>query len=160
TCLASKEGRLSRFEIRVSQQRIEVYGTPYSEDGTSFQNATLIYSADVNLPFSRGYVQLTVHNHATIKYSGKDAWWTRFDNVGFDGPVVKKSREYEIPDSLVSGMNAFSIAGPVMNVGYRVQDAAQGPVQTLAFENVNLQGAASARLSFASWYLMFPDSQL
>jgi len=154
-CLPAKAGHVSHIEIRVSQQRIDVYGTPYAEDGKSFSQPVLMYGADVNLPFSRGYVQLTVHNHATAKYDGRDAWIARFDNVGFDGPVVSNYREYEIPDSLVSGSGAFNIAGPSMNVGYRIRDAAEGPGQTLTFRNVDLKGAVSAQLAIAAWYLLW-----
>jgi hypothetical protein len=156
-CLAAKEGSLSHIEVRVSQQRIEVYGTPDSANGTSFATPTLIYGADVSLPFSRGYVHLTVHNHASHKYSNRDAWFGRFDNLGFDGPVVNNFREYELPDALVSGTS--SSGTPLVNLGYRVRDAADGPQQTLAFNNVSLTDVTAARLSFASWYLIIAEPE-
>jgi hypothetical protein len=88
TTIATAPGRLNRFELRVSQSRIEVYGTPALSDGQSFGPAVLMVGADVNLPFTRGYVSITTHNHASEKYAGLDAWVARWDNVGFDGPVI------------------------------------------------------------------------
>ena len=55
-----------------------------------------IGSAD--LPCSRGYVSLIVRNHATMKYWAGSAGLQRFDNVGFDGPVVDGWREHSVPD--------------------------------------------------------------
>jgi hypothetical protein len=155
-CLATLEGKLNRFKITVSQTKIEVYATPASTDGVSFDAPQLLASADVALPFSRGYVQITTHNHATIKYSPQnamDAWVARWDNVGFDGPVVSSSREYELPDALTPGMNAWNRPGPVVSVGYVVNDAAKGPAAPLTFHGVDLAGVTTARLSLSSWYL-------
>jgi hypothetical protein len=162
TCITSGQGKLNHFEIRVSQQRIEVYASPVSSDGVHFDPVQLLYGADVNLPFSRGYVQITTHNHASLKYSGPgsgfgamtklDAWLARWDNVGFDGPVVKNWREYEIPDSLVPGMHAWNIMGPVMSYGYVVADTADGPKNTFHFKGVKLDGVTGARLAMGNWY--------
>jgi hypothetical protein len=162
TCIPSARGKLNHFEINVSQQKIEVYLSPVSNDGTTFEPVQLVFSADVALPFSRGYVQITTHNHASLKYSGPgsgfweqeelDAWITRWDNVGFDGPVIDNWREYEIPDSLVPGMNAWNIGGPVMSTGYIMADTADGPGDTFHFQNVNLDGVQAARLAINAWY--------
>jgi hypothetical protein len=119
-CIPVKEGHLNHFEVRVSQSRIEVYASPWSEDGTSFEPGQLLFAADVQLPFTRGYVTIAVHNHATIKYSEGDspyserfydAWVARWDNVGFDGPVLASFREYEIPD-------ASEMHEGTLNIGY------------------------------------------
>jgi hypothetical protein len=160
-CVPAQEGKLNRFEIKVSQDRIEVYASPFSADGVTFEPVQLLYAADVALPFARGYVHLTTHNHATLKYSQNgdhgtthvyDAWLARWDNVGFDGPVIGNTREYEIADALVPGENAWNVSGPVMSVAYRVADAAEGPHETLHFTGVDLEGVTSARLAVASWY--------
>ena len=156
-CLAEQQGALSHFEILVSQTKIEVYGTPFSADGVTFATPVLLHSAAVNLPFSRGYVQISVHNHATIKYSDNnalDAWTARWGMVGFDGPIVDNRREYSIPDALtVSTVNTVS-------VGYRVADAANGPATTHHFKGVDPNGVTSARLSVSAWYLSFGGGPL
>ena len=158
-CVDTKPGHLNHVEVEVSQQSISIWATPYSVDGKSFGSAVLLHSAAVNLPFSRGYVSITTHNHASEKYSSDtmDAWVARWDNVGFDGPVVNKWREYEVADSLtpgVAGIQATSFpARPVVSIGYRVADAVDGPAQTLRLRNVSLDNAVSARLSLSAWYL-------
>jgi hypothetical protein len=55
----------------------------------------------ISMPL-RGYVSLAVRNHATMKYWLGSAAAVRWDNVGFDGPVVGGWREYSAPDSLTS----------------------------------------------------------
>jgi hypothetical protein len=155
-CLATQQGSLNHFEISISQTQISVQATPLSADGMHFDAPMLLYQASVNLPFSRGYVQITTHNHATIKYSdgnSMDSWIARWDNVGFDGPVLSNWREYEVPDSLLPGTGAWNRSGPVVSVGYRVADVAQGPAQTMTIHGVDLTSATSARLSFSGYYL-------
>jgi hypothetical protein len=149
--VATKQGRLNHFEVEVSQTKIDVYATPFSADGKTFEPRKLLYSTAVNLAFSRGYVTISVHNHATIKYSPDhnnpiDAWVARWDNVGFDGPVITNFREYEAPDALVPGVG-------VMNVAYHVPDAAGASTLKLPFRAVDIAGIAGARLAFSSWYL-------
>jgi hypothetical protein len=112
-------------------------------------------TAPVSLPFSRGYVHLSVHNHATLKYSANhdlDAWVARWDNAGFDGPVISNWREYEIADSLTPGTDAWDRTGPNVSVGYRVADVANGPKQKLTFQGVDVTGVQKAQISVSTWY--------
>jgi len=161
-CVATAEGKLNHFEIEVSEDKVTVSATPVSADGKTFGALKQLYTAPVKLGFSRGYVIISVHNHATIKYSHDngfgathpyDAWIARWDNVGFDGPVVTDTREYEVADSLTTGMDTGQ---PVTNIGYRVADVAMGPSGSLKFHGVNLDGAKSARLALSTWYLNSP----
>jgi hypothetical protein len=161
--VAGAQGKLNHFEIRVSQDRVEVWASPFSADGLAFAPLELLYAADVQVSFSRGWVHITTHNHATIKYSQDggfgatepiDAWIARWDNVGFDGPVIASTREFEVADSLVMGTDAWNIAGPVMNVGYRVPDTADGAPLSVTLPGVELAGARSATLAIAMWYLL------
>jgi hypothetical protein len=65
-----------------------------------FPNFHAVWTGDIALPFTRGHVDLMAHNHATMKYWVGSAWLARWDNIGFDGPVVTNWREYSAPDSL------------------------------------------------------------
>jgi hypothetical protein len=98
-------------------------------------------------------VNFTTHNHATLKYSQQaiDAWVVPWDNTGFDGPVISESREYEIPDSLIPGMNPQM--KPITNIGYLVADAANEPRSKQTFKGVDLAGISKARLALSGYYL-------
>ncbi|HEX2660906.1 MAG TPA: hypothetical protein VHU40_21640 [Polyangia bacterium] len=95
-------GALNHVEIYVTQTHLEVWTSDTSPDGVTFPNLHLLWAGDVALPFSRGYVSLAVRNHATLKYWLGSAATVRFDNVGFDGPVVPAAREFSAPDSLTT----------------------------------------------------------
>jgi hypothetical protein len=158
-CLPSRQGALNHFEIHVSETKIDVLATPVSTGGAPFGAAELLFSAAVAIPFTRGYVHITTHNHATLKYSpnnGLRSWAAHWDNVGFDGPVVTNWREYEIPDSLTATPGApFGFTAPPqgsVNVGYVVADEAHGPGGVLHFSGVDLDGVTGASIAVSSWY--------
>jgi hypothetical protein len=154
-CVAAEAGRLNRFEVEIAQNRVAVYATPASEDGLSFAERVLLAAFDVDLPFTRGYVHLTTHNHASLKYSNDevDAWAARWDNVGFDGPAMTGGwREYEALDSLSSAN------GGKVNVGWRLADQATGPAQEIAIAGVDPSGVSRARLALENWSQHFAGS--
>jgi len=147
-CVPAGAGRLNRFEVKLSKTRVEVRGTPASSDGVTFGTAVLLAVKDITLPFSRGYVHLTTHNHATLKYSNQtvDAWTARWDNVGFDGPAVTSGwREYEALDPLQPTANGK------LNVAWRVAKDTDGPAQKIEIANVDVAGVTRARLALQHW---------
>ena len=147
-CPTAEKGKLNHIELRLSKTSLEVYASDVSPDGSSYPNFRLIYTADIDLPFERGYVTLTGHNHATLKYSDHaiDAWLVRWDNVGFDGPVVSNHREYSLPDSLTPINN-----GERVNIGYKVP-ADEGAPAVLEFSDVDPSDVESAKLAFTVYY--------
>jgi hypothetical protein len=157
-CIPAQEGKLNHFELTVSQQKIEVSATPFSPDGQQFGAPSVLISTAVNLPFARGYVQISVHNHASMKYTNDaiTAWVARWDNVGFDGPIISNWREYEVPDALTPGVDGWNRKGPILSVGYRITDVTKGPGQTFKFGSVDLTDVETAKVSFASWFLRDP----
>jgi hypothetical protein len=159
-CVPTTPGHLNRIEVRVSQRRLEVYLSPYSADGIDFPPLQLLHAVDVDLPFSRGYVHITTHNHASRKYTGDgsygathlyDAWIARWDNVGFDGPVIDSTREYEIGNASIPGTVFGDDITPARGIGYPVADAAAGPEQVLRLNGVDPASAVRARLALSFW---------
>jgi hypothetical protein len=154
-CAAVRAGSLNHFEIQLSRTHVEVYGSDYSTDGgRTFPNFHKLYAADLNLPFTRGYVHMAARNHASIKYGfGPDGVY-HWDNIGFDGPVISNSRSYEVPDSRTIGVYQTHA---IMNLGYVLLDGTTGrpagiydPVNRLngfPFQGVSITGALGARLS-------------
>ena len=92
--------RLNHVEVYLTRDHVEVWASEPSENGRDFPNFQRLLASDLDLPFARGYVSLIVRNHATMKYWVGSAWSVRWDNVGFDGPVVRDHREHSVPDSL------------------------------------------------------------
>ncbi|HEY4187518.1 MAG TPA: hypothetical protein VGP07_20745 [Polyangia bacterium] len=105
---------LNHVEIYLTQTHVEVWTSDASPDGVTFPNLHLLWAGDVALPFSRGYVSLALRNHATMKYWLGSAALARWDNVGFDGPVVTGWRDYSAPDSLTptQGLSGCTMNGP------------------------------------------------
>jgi hypothetical protein len=95
----TEPGELNHVTLRVGQGNFEVWASNAPGSGKA-QEPVLLYSQALKLPFTRGYVSLVARNHATIKYWQGGAWLTRWDNVGFDGPVIHDAAEYSVPDPL------------------------------------------------------------
>lgn len=164
-CTSVSPGAMNHYEIQLSQTHIDIYATDYSTDGGQTFPSTLhhIYSAAIALPFTRGYVHISARNHATIKYGfGPDAIF-HWDNIGFDGPVIKNTQSYEIPDNTRMGTYGDFGGASIMNLGYQLQDGSisgkpagmYDPVNQLPpfqFKNVNVSGVVSAQLSFNAFF--------
>ena len=84
-CVATKQGWLNHFEIQVSQQHLDIYGPDYSTDGLTFPALRRMDSADLSLPFKRGYVHVSARNYATIYGFGPDSLPL---TKRLDGPVI------------------------------------------------------------------------
>ena len=104
---------LNHVEVYLTQTHLEVWVSDASPDGVTFPNLHKLWAGDITLPFSRGYVSLALRNHATMKYWYGSAAAVRWDNVGFDGPVVTGWREYSAPDSLTptQGLPGCTMSG-------------------------------------------------
>ena len=177
-------GALNHVEIYLTAGHLELWASDASPDGVSFPNFHQLWAGDLSLPFSRGYLNLVVRNHATMKYWSGSAWITRWDNVGFDGPVVTGWREHSAVDSLQSyrGLEGCLIEGKCLwrgavipthpgtdcdspeesctfdeqgrVVGYVVPNRDEPPV-SIAIPAVHLTGATRARLAIAVDYPWF-----
>jgi hypothetical protein len=155
SCLSTRSQFLNHFEIRLSQNQLEIYGSDYSpDDGQTYPNLRRIYAANINLPFTRGYVHLAARNHASKKYGHGPDHIYHWDNVGFDGPAIVGPRIYEIPDNTT--MSSYQ-GGQFMNLGYQLLDGTTGKpagiynpttsVGPLTFQGVDVAGATGASLA-------------
>ncbi len=155
-CSSTSQGSLNHFEIQISQSHIDVYGSDFSTDnGQTFPNYKLLYSANINLPFTRGYVHFSAKNHASVKYGfGPDAVF-HWDNLGFDGPIISAPRAYEIFDNTTTVMHNDA---QNQNLGWWLLDATAGgavpgiydptnKVNSLVFNGVDVSGITSATLT-------------
>lgn len=161
-CAAAADGHLNHFEVRISRTHLEVLGTDYSENGVDFGELKQLFDQNIELGFDRGYVHLTTHNHATLKYSDNtiDAWVSRWDNVGFDGPVVNDRREVSIANSLTPVTLTHNLGDDVfvdeerLNIGYQMGGSDEGPAQTFTFPAVDTHDVARALVSLNAHLLV------
>jgi hypothetical protein len=158
-CVSMKPGQLNHVEVDVSTQHVAIYASPASDDGVTFAPVELLAEQDVALPFSSGYVQLSTYNHASVKYSTDhniDSYIARFDNVGFDGPVLPVEVAASVPNSLTAApIPDGSIFTDAVNIGYDLGDLGTGGFSSpLSFTPVDLTGATSAQLTLIWWSLL------
>src|SRR5262249_20196772 len=102
SAIQTSPGHLNRVEIHLSQSHIEIWASDASPDGVNFGGLKELFSAPVNLGFSRGYLYFGVHNHATEKYAGLPSWNVEWDNITFDGPRFVPDRVYQVDSAAVA----------------------------------------------------------
>jgi hypothetical protein len=144
------QGSLNHVEIYLTRTHLEVWMSDASPDGVTFPNFQKVYAGDLDLPFDRGYVSVIGRNHATIKYGYGPSWNIRWDNIGFDGPVVGGWREASVPDPLDPTAD-----GQGLRTGYTVPASENGESVTMTIPAVDLTGATSARLALSAQYPWF-----
>ena len=170
--LPQQRGRLSHVELRLSQQQLEVLTSDPSDDGVNFAPNVTRRSISFSQPlsFSRAYVSLLAHNHATWKYGitygalprPLRSWNTYWDNIGFDGPAIRTTREYEIPHANIPSSRTTvdehpagvftTVVHPGLSLGYVIPNGPASMSDPLTFAGVSLSHATRARLVFNGYY--------
>jgi len=141
-------GELNHIEIQISDSNLAISASDASPDGATFPNFRQVWSGPFKVGFTRGYVSVSTHNHATIKYSTPPDWKrdggilysynASWDNVGFDGPSLD-ANEYSAPDLLKA------TSGGGVSIGYVLPS-------TVKIDGVSTKGMTHAKLVFSSWY--------
>ncbi len=165
-CVPVAWGKLNHFEIDLSHTEVAIYASPASVDGVAIGAQQLLYRGPANLPFTRGYVHITGHNHAVEKYtsnehapqdgfSNLDSWVFRWDNVGFDGPVISNWREYEVADPLTPvsvTLNDHVTVINGVNTGWILSDVSKNLPAVMTLHQVDPTHATRARLALNAQY--------
>ncbi|MER3420252.1 MAG: hypothetical protein C4290_06895 [Chloroflexota bacterium] len=155
-CVLTAPDRFNHVELRLSQQRLEVWASDFSSDhGMTFPNFRRIGALDgLNLPFSRGYVHLE-HIQYNAEKGGLPSFQTyHWDNIGFDGPVLPTPRAYDLPDALTPA----GAGDDGLNLGYSLKEGGMWtccPWQQIgpfSLSNVDLTGATAAALNLNVWF--------
>jgi hypothetical protein len=114
-------GIMNHFEVRVSQTRIDVYGT---DAGSS--TIKHLVGANVSLNFTQGLVWMDdVHYNArkAVETAASQAIGTQYDhsfawdNLGFDGPKTYRDVGYDVPYNTALG-GTSSNGEREINLGY------------------------------------------
>ena len=151
----TQAGQLNHFEIDVSQNQLDVYGT---DAGTTTPLKHLATIPNVSLGFTRGLIWLEdVHYNGSKDLSYLDANGNHvfqgehtftWDNVGFDGPVLPRDLAFEVPDALTT-INGVST---MKNLGWYNFGFGNPNTVTVTAPNVSGVTQASAGLLVFNFY--------
>ena len=159
-CVGTEQGKLNTVQFHVAQNRIEVWA---SQAGST--ELERIAEADVDLPFTRGYVAIShvhynAHKAEVTSFQGYQ--WAR---AAFDGPQLSPPRAYEIPDSLSLTGSADCPEPEAYRIAYGVTDgvaydmgAGMSSPTPLVFTGVDPSGGTGARLNFNTTYAAAGDT--
>ena len=138
---SSGPGDLNHFELRVSQNEIDVYGTDAGKIAPLKKIAVI---TNMSLTLTRGLIWLEdAHYNANKEGDGPGQGTHTFtwDNVGFDGPLLPRDLAFDVSDALAP-------VGPLLNLGWAVSPASSTPL-TLQVPGVyNVGDAQAALLTF------------
>jgi len=140
---SSGPGDMNRFELRVSQDRIVVYGT---DAGTRTPLKKIAVISNMALTLTRGLIWLEdVHYNGDKDGPDQGTHTFTWDNVGFDGPVLPRDLTFDVLDNLapIEGYPGL------LNLGWNVPTAADAAPLTVTVHNVSgVDSAVGALLTF------------
>jgi hypothetical protein len=114
--LKAGPGQVNHYEVHVSQNQIDVYGTdPFSGTWNPAVNPLYHVSSilNTNLAFTRGLVWLEDVHYNGDKFGTQRINTFTWDNVGFDGPVLPRDLAFDAPNNSVpnSNVNGMGLTG-------------------------------------------------
>jgi hypothetical protein len=140
----SGPGQMNHFEVQVSQNQIDVYGTNAFSGPLNLSNTPLVHIAtipNVNLNFSQGLVYLEDVHYNGDKFNNERVHTFTWSNFGFDGPVMPRDLAFDVPDNNVP--DDSTQAGPSVaatDLGYYIPS---GTSKTFTVPGVTGVSAAS-----------------
>jgi hypothetical protein len=139
---SSGPGNLNRFQLRVSQNEIDVYGT---DAGTTSPLKEIAIISNMSLSLTRGLVWLEdVHYNGNKDGPDQGTHTFTWDNVGFDGPLLPRDLAFDVLDDLAPITNYPGL----LNLGWGFF-ATDPTALTLTVNNVyNVNNAVGALLTF------------
>jgi hypothetical protein len=139
---SSGPGDMNRFQLRVSQNEIDVYGT---DAGTTTPLKKIAVINNMSLTLTRGLIWIEdVHYNGDKDGPDQGTHTFAWDNVGFDGPILARDLAFDVLDHLapISGYPGL------LNLGWSLFPTDPDPL-TLTIPNVyNVDHAAGALLTF------------
>jgi hypothetical protein len=90
----SATGALNHFEVRISQSRVEVWGT----DAGSSTLKLMATAINANLTMTRGLIWVENVHYNGGKFDDQADHEFAFDNIGFDGPAPYRDLSFDVPD--------------------------------------------------------------
>jgi Bacterial Ig-like domain (group 3) len=140
---SSGPGDMNHFELRVSQNEIDVYGT---DAGTTGPLKEIAIISNMALTLTRGLVWLEdVHYNGDKDGPDQGTHTFTWDNVAFDGPTLPRDLAFDVMDRLTPVGPGYPT---LLNLGWPVAPTDPTPL-TLSVPGVsNIVQAAGALLTF------------
>ena len=139
---SSGPGDMNRFQLKISQNEIDVYAT---DAGTTAPLKKIAVISNMSLTLTRGLIWIEdVHYNGDKDGPDQGTHTFTWDNVGFDGPLLARDLAFDVLDNLAP------IGGypDLLNLGWGVFPNDADPLM-LTIPNVyNVDHAAGALLTF------------
>jgi hypothetical protein len=134
-CITHAPGVLNHFEVRISQSRVEIWGT--NAGSTTLQE--LGYIPNANLTLTRGLIWMEDQHYNACKFNTQCTHTFTWDNVGFDGPSLARDLHLDVNDPLDPNADGS------VNTGWYAPDPSAGSPLSLQIPGAtNLAQAAGA----------------
>ena len=139
---SSGPGDLNRFQLAISQDEVDVYG---SDAGTTAPLKLIAVIDNMSLTLTRGLIWIEdVHYNGDKDGPDQGTHTFTWDNVGFDGPLIARDLTFDVLDALVPVEGYPGL----FNLGWATFPGDSEPL-TLTVPGVyNLSRAAGALLTF------------
>lgn len=138
-------GTLNHVELRIAQNRIEVWASDAGSSSLKLINTI----TNANLPITRGLIWIGDAHYNANKSGGRDdsTHTYTWDNVAFDGPATYRDLSFDVLDRMqpvgtgVNGQTRYAL-------GWDSTPSSPAKVQTLPMTAENIANARSAMLMF------------
>jgi hypothetical protein len=121
--LKSGDGQLNHYEIDVSQNQIDVYGTDAYAGELDLTKTPLRHLATIpnaNLSFTRGLIWIEDVHYNGNKFGTQRVHTFHWDNIGFDGPVLPRDLAFDVLDNAAPFTPNNVQTDPATELGYYV----------------------------------------
>jgi hypothetical protein len=140
---SSGPGDMNHFELHVSQNKIDVYGT---DAGTTSPLKKIAVISNMSLTLTRGLIWLEdVHYNGDKDGPDQGTHTFTWDNVGFDGPLLARDLAFDAPDRLTPVGSNYP---DLLNLGWPTSSNASTPLTLVVPDVYNVAHAAAALLTF------------
>jgi hypothetical protein len=140
---SSGPGNMNHYELRVSRNEIDVYGT---DAGSTAPLTELAVISNMTLTLTRGLIWIEdVHYNGDKDGPDQGTHTFTWDNVGFDGPLLPRDLAFDVLDRLTP-------VGPnypgLLNLGWAVFPTDPSPLSVTVPGVYNIANATGALLTF------------
>jgi hypothetical protein len=98
--LIAPPGQMNHYELRISQDDVEIYGTDPFTPGTELPPIRHLASIpNAGLTLTKGLIWIEDEHYNGNKFDTQGTHTFIWDNVGFDGPKTYRDLSFDVPDA-------------------------------------------------------------